>query len=76
MKSAVAFVAILLALVGVAAAFFRPAAPFQVETPKMKLVEEDDHEALLDNPDVVEDPNVTPARKCGFCMGVSSVWSV
>ena len=30
----------------------------------------------LDNPNVVSDPNITPARKCGFCMGVSQLFCV
>jgi len=25
----------------------------------------------LDNPEIVSDMNISPARKCGFCMGVS-----
>lgn len=66
-------------LVGAAAAFFRPMAPYQV------VVEVDTKPALflprggasafdagLDNPEIAEDQNISPARKCGFCMGVSN----
>ena len=55
----------LLAFVGVAAAFFRPAVPFQVQT--MPHGED----TGLDNKNVEMDEKITPARKCGFCMGVS-----
>jgi hypothetical protein len=61
-------------LFGAAAAFFRPAAPYQVEVetkpalfPRGGFLKD----AGLDNPDIAEDQNITPARKCGFCMGVS-----
>ena len=73
------FIAVLLVvLLGVAAAFFRPAVPFQLEstracdtksTSSMNMMMMLD--AGLDNADVEEDTNITPARKCGFCIGVS-----
>lgn len=52
----------LFAFVGVAAAFFRPAVPFQVQT--MPYGED----TGLDNEHVQVDEKITPARKCGFCM--------
>jgi hypothetical protein len=61
---------LLFALLGVAAAFFRPAVPFQIESIRGgDIVFEMD--AGLDNAQVEEDMNISPARKCGFCMGVS-----
>lgn len=56
---------LLLAFVGVAAAFIRPAVPFQVQN--MPYGED----TGLDNKDVQMDEKITPARKCGFCIGVS-----
>jgi hypothetical protein len=62
----------LLALLGVAAAFFRPAVPFQLESIRGgEQVVDNMVDAGLDNLDIEEDQNITPARKCGFCMGVS-----
>ena len=63
-------------LVGAAAAFFRPVAPYQVvDSVDTKPAWIPRGGALkdsgLDNPDIAEDQNITPARKCGFCMGVS-----
>lgn len=84
-------------LVGVAAAFFRPATPYQVLDPVVvenyhpscTTLDDDDKSPLfcrggastsssssslkddgLDNPNIAEDTNITPARKCGFCIGV------
>ena len=67
-------------LVGSVAAFFRPAQPFQVVEQQGVPTQPEffprggggDGDAL-DNPDIAEDRNITPARKCGFCMGVSKV---
>jgi hypothetical protein len=60
----------LFALIGLSAAFFKQAVPHQEAKPvppasvaNSLLFDE------LDNPNVVSDPNITPARKCGFCMG-------
>jgi hypothetical protein len=70
--------ALLMVLLGVAAAFFRPAVPFQLESSRgcdtkssssMDMMMKFDEG--LDNADVEEDTNITPARKCGFCIGVS-----
>lgn len=63
-------------LVGTAAAFFRPMAPYQVIEAETKpaLFPRGGaamFDAGLDNPEIAEDQNITPARKCGFCMGVS-----
>jgi len=66
--------AILFALfVGVAAAFFRPAQPYQVPaqtnpvifTPRGGAT----FDAGLDNIEIEADTNIEPSRKCGFCMG-------
>jgi len=68
MKSAIS--ALLLALfVGAATAFFRPAAPYQVVEDTKPALFPRGGDAGLDNPDIAEDQNITPARKCGFCMG-------
>lgn len=66
-------------LVGAAAAFFRPMAPYQVvEVAPTQLLFVPRGGAAsvfvdsgLDNPDIADDQNISPARKCGFCMGVS-----
>ncbi|KAL7557484.1 hypothetical protein ACA910_019332 [Epithemia clementina (nom. ined.)] len=68
MKASWSFVAFaFLGLLGMAFAFIRPAQPLQVNQPA---------EAAfvlplfgLDNPAIQDDPNILPARKCGFCMG-------
>ena len=74
MKSSIT--AILLALfVGAAAAFFRPAVPYQVEAPVNPAIFPRggaSFDAGLDNPEIEADQNIEPARKCGFCMGVSN----
>jgi len=56
-------------LIGAAAAFFRPAAPYQVEALPAKPEFLTFGNDLLDNPNIAEDTNISPARKCGFCMG-------
>ena len=56
---------LILALIATgASAFYKGAVP-QQEGPKIPAAAED----LLDNPAVAADPNINPARKCGFCMG-------
>jgi hypothetical protein len=62
-------------LIGAAAAFFRPAMPYQVEvvTKPALFPRGGSMDFGLDNPDIAEDQNITPARKCGFCMGVSQL---
>ena len=60
-------------LIGAAAAFFRPAVPYQVEVAETKPALFPRGGSLmdsgLDNPDIAEDTNIAPSRKCGFCMG-------
>ena len=65
----------LLALLGAAAGFFKAAVPHQ-EAPLLKAAAPAtatwaSFDEGLDNSDIVSDANITPARKCGFCMGVS-----
>ena len=48
---------------GASAFFFQAAVPHQ-EGPKIPAAA-----GLLDNPAVAADSNITPSRKCGFCMG-------
>jgi hypothetical protein len=64
------FIAVLLAaILGIAMAFIRPVQPVQVGQqyggPASAV------SIGLDNPGIPEDSNIHPARKCGFCMGVS-----
>lgn len=74
--------AVLFALIlGVAAAFFRPAQPYQV--PPMaadtalfvprgggsSAASSSAFDAGLDNDEIEADTNISPSRKCGFCMG-------
>ena len=40
--------------------------PAPVQTPQKLYMELDD---ALDNPNIIEDDKIQPARKCGFCMG-------
>ena len=64
-----------LAIIGIAAAFFRPAEPHQapaqvVEVPRGGfLFDTPSFDEGLDNPEVAADESITAARKCGFCMG-------
>jgi len=67
-----------LAIIGVSAAFFRPAQPNQAPSAVMEIarggsVFDDVPKAFvdegLDNPMVEADQNISPARRCGFCMG-------
>jgi len=67
-----------LAIIGIAAAFFKAAEPHQVPAvafevprggasfnlPQVAFVDEG-----LDNPNVQADDSINAARKCGFCMG-------
>jgi hypothetical protein len=63
-------------LIGSVAAFFRPASPYQVEVEtKPALFPRGGSFDALDNADIAEDQSITPARKCGFCMGVSNMQS-
>jgi hypothetical protein len=63
-------------VVGFAAALFRPAAPYQVPAPEANIFiprggtsSFSTFDAGLDNEDIEADTNITPSRKCGFCMG-------
>jgi len=52
--------------------FFRPAVPFQIHDPAapLRVVENvNSEDPGLDNLLIEEDSNISPARKCGFCMG-------
>ena len=77
MKKVISSLLLLAALIGMAAAFFRPVAPYQVpaETKPAVFLPRGGAslDAGLDNPEIAEDQNITPARKCGFCMGVSTL---
>ncbi|KAL7524286.1 hypothetical protein ACHAWF_000890 [Thalassiosira exigua] len=65
----------LFAILGAAAGFFKAAVPHQeTATPKANAASASSTLSAtfddgLDNPDVVSDMNIHPARKCGFCMG-------
>jgi len=61
---------LLLAIIGVSTAFMKAAVPVQ-ETAVPKKNSVNTFDEGLDNPNVVSDMNIHPARKCGFCMGVS-----
>ena len=75
MKSVVSSILLTL-LVGTAMAFFRPQEPYQVEVEKPTVAAlfsrggGETHDPLS-NPDIADDQNISPSRKCGFCMGVS-----
>jgi len=68
-----------LTIIGVAAAFFRPAQPHQApsqvfEVPRGGFIFDSSPQFFdegLDNPLVEADDSINAARKCGFCMGVS-----
>lgn len=66
----------LFAVLGAAAGFYKAAVPHQ-EAAVPKAAASNTLSASfdegLDNPDVVSDMNIHPARKCGFCMGVSAL---
>ena len=66
---------LILSLVGLAAAFFRPAVPHQVQPNNPPKVETETKAAFidtgLDNPFIENDNGIEASRKCGFCMGVS-----
>jgi len=70
MKTAI--LALLLAVViGGSAAFYRPATPYQVpsETGLSFMGMESTFDSGLDNMEIETDGNISPSRKCGFCMG-------
>jgi hypothetical protein len=56
---------LLLALLGASAAFLKPMRPVQVQTNEGAAGSAAASTYVgLDNPGVVEDPKITPARKC------------
>jgi len=66
--------ALLLAVViGGTAAFYRPATPYQVPAVHQAIFVPRGGSATfdsgLDNDEIETDGNITPSRKCGFCMG-------
>ncbi len=78
---------LLLALAGAAAGFFEAAAPRQEAAGAVPINNNaaafpaeacgprrssSSFDEGLDNPDVASNMKITPSRKCGFCMGVSS----
>jgi len=74
MKNAI--LALLLAVViGGTAALYRPATPYQVPAEVNQAVfvprggSSDFFDSGLDNDEIEADGNITPSRKCGFCMG-------
>eukprot|EP00533_Pseudo-nitzschia_delicatissima_P004810 CAMPEP_0116100680 /NCGR_PEP_ID=MMETSP0327-20121206/12412_1 /TAXON_ID=44447 /ORGANISM="Pseudo-nitzschia delicatissima, Strain B596" /LENGTH=70 /DNA_ID=CAMNT_0003592603 /DNA_START=62 /DNA_END=274 /DNA_ORIENTATION=- len=70
MKNAI--LALLIAVViGGTAAFYRPVAPYQVpgEVVFHPRALGDVFDSGLDNDEIETDGNITPSRKCGFCMG-------
>ena len=58
---------LVVALLGAAMAFIRPAQPVQVQQPAEGIMTVGMFG--LDNPAIEADSNIHPARKCGFCMG-------
>ena len=74
MKNAI-YTLFLALFVGVAAAFFRPMAPHQIESrpaaalfPRGGAQKTTPLDAGLDNEDIMEDISISGSRKCGFCM--------
>jgi len=59
------------------AAFFNPTLPFQHAAPAKPAAfltiprggEQASFDSGLDNADIEVDGNISPSRKCGFCMG-------
>lgn len=67
-----------LAIIGIAAALFRPAHPHQVhpeifEVPRGGFLFDPSPQNFedegLNNPEIQADESITAARKCGFCLG-------
>jgi len=75
MKNAI--LALLLAVViSGTAALYRPATPYQVPAAEINPSvfvprggSASGFDAGLDNAEIEADGNITPSRKCGFCMG-------
>eukprot|EP00531_Pseudo-nitzschia_arenysensis_P008813 CAMPEP_0116143106 /NCGR_PEP_ID=MMETSP0329-20121206/15272_1 /TAXON_ID=697910 /ORGANISM="Pseudo-nitzschia arenysensis, Strain B593" /LENGTH=70 /DNA_ID=CAMNT_0003638401 /DNA_START=64 /DNA_END=276 /DNA_ORIENTATION=+ len=70
MKNAI-LVLLLAVIMGGTAAFYRPAVPYQVPTESVFIPRAGGavFDAGLDNDEIETDSNITPSRKCGFCMG-------
>jgi hypothetical protein len=61
---------LLIAILGLTAAFLKPAVPVQaVQEAKKTSAVVSSFDEGLDNDEIVNDSNIHPARKCGFCMG-------
>jgi len=70
MKNAI-LVLVLAVVISGTAAFYRPVVPYQVPAeaaffPRGGI---DVFDSGLDNDEIETDSNITPSRKCGFCMG-------
>lgn len=67
------FALFLAVVVGGSSAFYRPAAPYQVpsEGSPAFMGMESSFDSGLDNMEIETDGNISPSRKCGFCMGWS-----
>jgi len=69
--------ALLLAvIIGGVAALYRPVAPYQVPAAEINQAifvprggSTEGFDPGLDNAEIESDGNITPSRKCGFCMG-------
>jgi len=66
-------ITLFVATVGISAAFFpKPAVPHQLKQEPVHPVFLKGYlgpDSALDNVEIAADANITPARKCGFCMG-------
>jgi hypothetical protein len=76
MKNAI-YTLLLALFVGVAAGFFRPMAPHQIDNKPAAAAlfprggaQTTPLDAGLDNEDIMEDVSISGSRKCGFCMYV------
>jgi len=66
----------LLVAIGGTAAFYEPALPYQVPAAQINQAvfvprggSAEAFDSGLDNAEIEVDGNITPSRKCGFCMG-------
>ena len=72
MMKTVASLLLLLAIAGFGSSLVCPTKPVQQKDLKLNSVFETIEDSdPLDNPSIHVDKNIHPARKCGFCMGVS-----
>jgi len=73
MKNAILALLLAAVVVGGTAAFYRPATPYQVPAAEVHqavfVPRGSNFDAGLDNEEIEADGNITPSRKCGFCMG-------